>query len=64
VAALVETWARHFTSSVGALTTKDARPPVAPARKILEKFVGDEGFSWSRQRVRLYVTKRRALRAP
>ena len=59
-----ETWARHFMSSVGVEIRQVARPPVAPAVKILryevDWSVGDE----RRESVRLYVTKRRALRAP
>jgi hypothetical protein len=64
VCGLVETWARHFISSVGALTTKDARPPATPARKTLDKLVGDVGVSFKRESVRLYDTNRRPLRAP
>lgn len=51
-------------SSVGADTTNDARPPVAPASHIFEKEVGDAGDSERKVSVRLYVTKRRALSAP
>jgi hypothetical protein len=49
----VETCARHFMSSVGADTTNEARPPVAPASQTLEKDVGEVEESERRAKVRL-----------
>jgi hypothetical protein len=60
----VETCARHFISSVGADTTKEANPPVAPASQTFANEFGAEGESERSVRVRLYVMKRRALSAP
>jgi hypothetical protein len=60
----VDTCARHFMSSVGADTTNDANPPVAPAMKTFENDVGDVGESDRSASVRLYVTNKRALSAP
>lgn len=60
----VATCARHFMSSVGADTTNDASPPVAPASHIFEKDVGEAGESERSVSVRLYVTNKRALSAP
>lgn len=37
-----EAWARHFTSSVGVLTTHVARPPTAPASQVVHRFGGGE----------------------
>jgi hypothetical protein len=51
-------------SSVGADTTNDARPPVAPASQTFAKGVGEPDGSESSASVRLYVTKRSALSAP
>ena len=54
-----ETWeratcARHLISSVGADTTKVARPPAAPASQILERdWDGAEGVESGSSRVRL-----------
>ena len=35
-----EIWARHFTSSVGVLTTQVARPPIAPASQVVQRLGG------------------------
>lgn len=57
VAAEVEIWARHFTSSVGVDTTQVARPPIAPAIQVVQRDGGEvapRGF-WDlrREEVRL-----------
>jgi hypothetical protein len=49
----VETWAWHFMSSVGADTTNEARPPVAPASQTFEMDVGEVGESEKSASVRL-----------
>lgn len=60
-----EIWARHLTNSVGVLTTQVARPPIAPATQVVQRFGGTPGvLDFRIAEVRLYVTKSRALRAP
>jgi hypothetical protein len=60
----VDTWARHLMSSVGADTTNEAKPPVAPASQTLASEAGAVGESERRVRVRLYVMHSSALSAP
>lgn len=58
------TCARHLITSVGAETTNVARPAKAPDIHVLPNEDGLEG-SWAKRYMdRLYVMKRRALRAP
>jgi len=58
-----ESWARHFISSVGVLTTQVANPPIAPARKVVQR-LGGVLMGVRRAEVRLYVMKRMEFRAP
>jgi hypothetical protein len=49
----VETWAWHLISSVGADTTNEASPPVAPASQTFERDEGEVGESSRSASVRL-----------
>ena len=75
VVVVEEHCARHLTSSVGAETTKVARPAIAPAVQILdpvrriedgdeEEGDGESGFWPMSVMQRLKVTKRIAFRKP